>query len=274
MLLSQDRSRHEVSHLFAVLYCLKCSPKSNFRLAVTDISAYQAVHDLVALHIAFGIIDGDELIFRLLKREQFLEFLLPFSILTECKSLRILTHRIQCDELFGDVLDGAPDPRAGLFPLRPVQAVEPRRAVFPSAGIFLQDIKLCGQHVEVAVLIFQFDIVFQDIVDFDLLDAAVNSDAAVFMHDDIADMQLVKACDLLTRIAGALFPLLRLGAEDVRLGDDGELDHRIFKAAACSSVNDRDLPRCELKIQVFGVKCRHLRFLKVLRKAPCPRVGG
>ena len=83
MLLCQNRCRHQIYHLFSVLDRLKCSPDRNFRLSVSNVSADQAVHDLFALHVRLCRLDRRKLIVRLLKRKQFLKFLLPDRILSE-----------------------------------------------------------------------------------------------------------------------------------------------------------------------------------------------
>ena len=57
MLLCKDRGWYEIRHLFSIVYCLKCCTDRYFCLAIPDISTDQSVHDLLAFHIPFRIID-------------------------------------------------------------------------------------------------------------------------------------------------------------------------------------------------------------------------
>ena len=83
MLLCQNGGRNEVDDLFALLYCLERCTDCNLGFAVSDIAADQAVHNLFALHVRLCRLDRRKLIVRLLKRKQFLKFLLPDRILSE-----------------------------------------------------------------------------------------------------------------------------------------------------------------------------------------------
>ena len=83
MLLCQNGGRNEVDDLFALLHCLKRCTDRNLGLAVSDIAADQAVHNLFALHIRLCRLNRRKLIVRFLKRKQFLKFLLPDRILSE-----------------------------------------------------------------------------------------------------------------------------------------------------------------------------------------------
>ena len=83
MLLCQNGGRNEVDDLFALLYCLERCTDCNLGFAVSDIAADQAVHNLFALHVRLCRLNRRKLIVRLLKRKQFLKFLLPDRILSE-----------------------------------------------------------------------------------------------------------------------------------------------------------------------------------------------
>ena len=58
MLLRQNCRRHQIGHLLAVLYCLKGCTDRDLCLAVAHITADEAVHDLPALHVFLGGVNG------------------------------------------------------------------------------------------------------------------------------------------------------------------------------------------------------------------------
>ena len=116
-LLRQDCCRDQVHDLFSFLHRLERRAECDLRLSVTDIPADQAVHDLLALHVPLRIIDGGELVIRLIVGEHLLEFLLPHRIRSVLESLRVLTRRIELHKLLRDL----PDCRADLcLRLRPL----------------------------------------------------------------------------------------------------------------------------------------------------------
>ena len=58
MLLGQNRSRDQIDHLLAVLYCLKRGPQGDFCFSVSHVAADQTVHDLWTFHIRFYSVNG------------------------------------------------------------------------------------------------------------------------------------------------------------------------------------------------------------------------
>ena len=91
MLLGQNRGWHQIHHLLFVLHRLKRGAQGDLRLSVAHVAADQAVHNLPALHVALGGIDGVQLVLRLLLREHLLEFLLPYRIRPVRKALGVLS---------------------------------------------------------------------------------------------------------------------------------------------------------------------------------------
>ncbi len=105
VLLCQDRRRHEIRDLLAVLNSLECSAYSNLRFPIPYIAADQPVHDARALHVAFCRLDGQQLVSGLLKRKHLLKLLLPHCIFAKDKSLFLLPDGIQLHEIFCDLID-------------------------------------------------------------------------------------------------------------------------------------------------------------------------
>ena len=87
MLLCKDRSRHKISNLSAIVYCLKCRTDRNLGLTKAHITTDQTVHNLAALHVCLCLCDRFLLVIRFLIREHFLKFLLPDRILRIAEAL-------------------------------------------------------------------------------------------------------------------------------------------------------------------------------------------
>ena len=106
-LLRQNGSWCKVNNLPALLHLFKSCTKSNLCLTISNISAHQTIHDLGALHIPLGILDGVQLILCLLIWEHFLKFLLPHCIRATHIPFFFLTHSVKLHQLFGDIFDSA-----------------------------------------------------------------------------------------------------------------------------------------------------------------------
>ena len=94
MLLGKDRRRYQICHLFAIIHRLERGADGHFRLTVSHITADQAVHDLPALHISFGIFYGMQLILCFLIREHLFKLFLPYTVLIVYISFFCLTDSI------------------------------------------------------------------------------------------------------------------------------------------------------------------------------------
>ena len=73
MLLGQDRRRHQQCHLLPGAHRLEGGSHGEFGLAVTHISAHQAIHRFWLLHVLLDRHDRLELICSLLEGEGILE---------------------------------------------------------------------------------------------------------------------------------------------------------------------------------------------------------
>ncbi len=99
MLLCQDRSRYQINHLLILLHRLERRPDRHLRLAKAYVSADQAVHDLMTLHVLFRGFDGCKLIVRLLEGEHFLKLLsaIPYPIHTDNRRSPDAPHTVSPD---------------------------------------------------------------------------------------------------------------------------------------------------------------------------------
>ena len=254
MLLRQDRGGDQVGHLFSLLHRLERRPQCDLRLPVAHIPADQTVHDLMALHILFGILDGRKLPVRLLIGEHLLKFPLPDRIRPIRVTVRLLPDCVELHQFFGDVLHRATDFRFCTAPFRMAQFIELDLSRI-RAGVFLQHIQLGGQDIQVAAaLVFQLDIILEDPVHFHLLDPPVDAQPMVLMDHVIPHGELGEILDPLAAVFFFLFLLFLFPAEDIRLRDHRKLDQRILKPPQCMPIGRHDLPRlqhppCVLRIE-------------------------
>ena len=190
VLLREDSGGHQNRDLFPFLYRFESCSDGDLCFAVSDVSADQAVHDAVALHVPFSIFNGSELVFRLLKGKHLLELLLPHRIRSEHMPLLLPPRRVQLYKVFRDLVDRALHLPLGARPLLGAKLVQ-LGLRSSCRSIFLEHRELCGKHIErSASAVLYFEIILRDAVDLDLLHAAVDPDAVVLVHHVIADLEL------------------------------------------------------------------------------------
>ena len=182
MLLGQDRGRHQIDHLTALLDCLKRGPDGNLRLAVAHVPADQPVHDLRAFHVIFGILDGLDLILRLLKGKHLFEFLLPHRICPVDIAVRLLPRRIELYQILCDDLNRGTDLLLRLYPLAGAQLVQLRLCSI-RAGILLDQVQLgCRDIQDASLCIGDLHIILGHLLHLDLLNSMVNAQPMILMY--------------------------------------------------------------------------------------------
>ena len=190
MLLGKDGRRHQKYHLFALLCRLERRTDRHFRLAISDIAADQAIHDLIALHIVFHRFDRLQLIVRLIKRKRLFELFLPDRVLSIAESLFPLSRRIKLHQIFCNIFNCTAYSCLDTSPLLRPQFVQ-FRAFCLRICIFLDDIELRCRHIKVASAgILHLHVIFCDFIDFYFFNPAVNAESVVFMHHVITDRKL------------------------------------------------------------------------------------
>ena len=80
VLLRQYRSRHKIHYLLILLHGFERRPDRDLCLPISYVSADQAVHDLLTLHIPLDRFYGKQLVLCLLEGKHLLEFFLPDRI--------------------------------------------------------------------------------------------------------------------------------------------------------------------------------------------------
>ena len=266
VLLRKDRRRHKIDDLLALLHRLERSTDGDLRLAVADITADQTIHDLCALHIMLRLLDRTHLILGLLKREHLLELTLPDRIRPVYIAFLLLTDCIQLDQLSGDLLHRTLHTRPRAAPLLRAERVE-LRLFRITAGIFLDQIQLCCQNIQVRSLrIGDLHVILGRAADLHLLDTLIDTESMILMHDIVADVQVCKAADVLALIALVLLLFLLFRAKDVTLRDDRKRQQRILITAPHLAVADHHLAGLQLMLRILRVKAGDALIHDVLRQ--------
>ena len=155
------------ANLISVGGSLECGSNCDLGLPETYVAEHQAVHCLVRLHVRFHLLDGGELIRRLLIGEGTLHFLLPWRIRSETVALGLRPSPVQGNNLFGDGGDLLAHP---VLRLLPVRSAHPRHPGLFPAGVLLDRRQLISGNVKPVLAGISND----QVVPFDSGDAAAD----------------------------------------------------------------------------------------------------
>jgi hypothetical protein len=191
VLLGQDRRGHEHRRLLSRLHRLEGRAHGHLGLAVAHVADHQSVHGAGALHVALHLLGGPALVGRVLIEEPRLQLALPPRVGRETEPRRAGAARVEIHQLRRHLPDGP----LRLLPLPPppgaAQAVQPRRravlAIVRSA-VPLDLVDTVQRDVEpVAPLVLDHGHVQgRPLADRDPLDAAVDADAVLEVHHEVA----------------------------------------------------------------------------------------
>jgi len=268
MLLGKDGRRHQKYHLFALLCRLERRTDRHFRLAISDISADQAIHDTAALHIRLCRINRQKLILRFLIRKHFFKLALPYSVFSVLITFSVFSCRIQFYQILRNFIDRTLYLGFCFCPFLCTQLIQLWCFAF-RGSIFHDRVKARCKHIKSStVAVFDLHIILHDLVYAYLFNSAVDAQAMCFMHDIIAHLQLCEVMDLLSFIT-LLFPFLGMFAENITFCDHGKTDRWIFKTLADLPMHDHDLPILEHTLRIFAVKSSQLIGTDILCQSFC-----
>ena len=258
MLLGQNRGGYQIYHLLSLLYRFKRGTDCNLRLSIAHIPADQTVHDLSALHIPFGGFDGGKLSFRLLKGEHLLKFPLPHRILSVLKPVFLLPCGIKLHQIPGHLPGGLAHFRLGAGPLLGSELAQ-FGPFGVGRGIFLNDVQPCGQHIQASpVPVFNFHVILDYFVNFNLFNALVNTQPMVFMNYVVSYLQFIKIIDLASLMMLLFFLLLTVCAKNVALRYHGKFKQRVLETFQNPAIKGHDFPRLQLSVGILRIKSRQL----------------
>ena len=186
VLAREQRGGHEHDDLRALLHRLERGAHRDLGLAVPDVAADEAVHRDRPLHVALDVVDGLELVGRLLERERLLHLVLPRRVGSERVTGRRQALPVEHDELLGDLAHRAAHTRSLLLEVGAAHAVERRRL---AAGVLAHEPDLVGGHVDLAVLELEPEVVALDAAHGERLHLEVAADAVLVVHDVVAGLR-------------------------------------------------------------------------------------
>ena len=197
----QHGGGHEHGHLLVVADSLEGGADGDFRLAESHVAADEAVHWVLALHIALHVGERFHLIGGVLVNERGLQLGLHKVVGGEGEALAGLALRVKLDEVDGQLLDTLLGALLELVPRAGADAVQGGgRALF--AHILADFVERVDAHIEDgAVLVHQSDGLLHLAVHLCLDQPFVDADAVVDVHHIVAGLQVV---DLLQREGLAL----------------------------------------------------------------------
>ena len=230
VLLRQNRGRNQINDLLSLLHRLEGSSDGNFRLAVSHITADQAIHNLAALHILLSSRNCSKLILRLLKGKHFLKFLLPDCVLSVLETIFLLTDGIKLHQILCHLSCCLPDLTLGFIPFLGSKFVQ-FGTFCVCRCIFLDHIKTGCQNIEIpAIPIFYLDIILDNLLHLYLFNSPVDSKPMIFMNHIIPDLQFIEIINLSPFIGFFLFLLLFIGTENIAFGDHCKFKKGILEA--------------------------------------------
>ena len=228
MLLGEHGGRHEHGHLPAALHGLEGGADRHLGLAKAHVAADQSVHRPREFHVGLGLLDGPQLVARLREREGGLEFLLPGGVLRKGVARLRLAGGLDAEQFGGEINGRALGGLPGLFPAAGADAPELGTGLAQADVAADQMRFLQGDVQRDPVVEFEGDDLAETLGGVEFREAAVEGDAMLEMHDEVAFdefreiQQLVdlRACGDGPRIQDR--PTLALTAEDLGLGDEDD----------------------------------------------------
>ena len=105
VLQSQHGGRHQNGHLFRVAAGLEGGAHGHFGLAEAHVAAHEAVHGVLAFHVAFHVVGGFQLVGGVLVDERSLQLVLQVVVGRKLESGRALALGVELDEFTRNVFD-------------------------------------------------------------------------------------------------------------------------------------------------------------------------
>ncbi len=130
MLVRQQRRGDQDGDLLFVRHRLEGRADRDFRFAVADVAAYNAIHGARALHVGLRFLDRFALVGRFFVGERFFQLCLPRRIGRERMAFGELALRVQIDQTFRDFCQRFRNARFRAHPIRAAHFGKARRRAF------------------------------------------------------------------------------------------------------------------------------------------------
>ena len=239
VLVGEEGRGHEDRHLLAVLYRLERGAHRDLGLAEADVTADEAVHRHLALHVGLHRVDRGLLVGRLLEGERILHLVLPRRVGGERVARGREAAPVQHDELLRDLARGRAHPGLRLLEVGAAHAVQRRRV---AAGVLAHRADLVGGYVELVVaLVLEQQVVALGAADGARDHAVVARDPVGLVHDVVALGQVLVEVDRFARAAHP--PVHAPPSREVGLRDERDLRAAEHRPALERCDHDADLAR-------------------------------
>ena len=176
------------------LHRLERGANRDLGLAVADVTDEQPIHGLRTLEVALHVVRRLALVRRVLEQERGFELLLPRRVGHVRRTGGEAAPRVQLQQLLRHLVDGGLRAIALLLPPASAELVQPRRrrvvADVHGGAIALDLVEPVERHVQpVTAFVFDHRDLDRALAHEDLLDAAVDPDAVLEMHDVVAGLE-------------------------------------------------------------------------------------
>ena len=201
VLAGEQRRGHEDRDLLAVEHGLRGRAQRDLGLAVSDVTAHEAIHGDGPLHVGLRVDDRLRLIGRLLVRERLLDLGLERAVGRERVTRRREAAPVEHDELARDVAHRAAHAGARLLPVGAAHLRQPGRL---TARVLPDEPDVLGVDVDaVAALELHDETVARDAEHLARLHPEVAPDAVHAVHDEVALRETFVVVGAPARRAGA-----------------------------------------------------------------------
>ena len=260
MLPGQDGGGAEDGALLAVHDALKSRPEGHLGFAEAHVPAQQPFHGGLLLHVRLDLGDAPQLVVGFLIIEMGLKIPLVIGVRGKGVAFHLHPLGVQSNELVGHFVHGFFDPSPGFLPLPGVQPVQFDLGILPGADILADQVQLGNRHIQgVRPGVFDFNVVFDNAVQIQLVDAVKNPDAVGHMHHVIPNRQVGKGLDLLPL---ALFRRGGGNSDGLAGGGQGKFDLRVLEPRRQGPGQHQHLPVLD-SFQILDVRGRQSHFGQV-----------
>ena len=221
MLAREQRGRHDDGHLLARHRLDKRGAQRHFGFSKAHIAADQPIHRPALRQILDRFRDGLLLIVRLLIGKLGAEFVIKALRRIDGLDLLQLARGRDADQLRRDFAHAFLHARLAALPARAAQAVQLGGRIV--RAVTRQQLDILHRQEQLAAVILQFQAVMRRIHHVDRLQARETADAMFDMGDEIAGREARRFGKEILRALGAPARAHHAVAQDVLLGDDGEI---------------------------------------------------
>ena len=222
MLARQKGGGHHHRHLLAGHDRNEGGAQRNLGLAEADIAAHEAVHGPAPGQIAQHGIDGGELVLGLLVGEAGAELVVKAFRGRKNLAGAQFARRGGADEAFGDLAHPLLEPGLARLPGAAAEPIELHARLLGAVARQKLDI-LHRQEQPVAAVIGEEQAIVRGVLHLDGLQALEAADTVIHMHHEIAGRERGELGEEIARPPLAARAADEPVAEDVLLGDDGEI---------------------------------------------------